>query len=487
MRKVFLAFDLGASSGRGILGILADGRIELREIHRFDNGPLNRGGELFWDFPALCAELKKGIDLAFAAEPVIDGIGIDTWGVDYVFFDRATLEPKRLPYNYRDRRTDHIAEKIWAKIPRAELYRRTGIQHMQLNTICQLAAHQEAHPEDFSNAVFLPIPDALALYLGGAATAEYTECSTTGLLDPAARAWDWEIVDRLGLPRDVFPEIVQPGTPAGTLKPEFGHGPVPIWKVASHDTASAVAAVPEPAGGPLYISCGTWALLGAETAAPNCSPEAEKVPFTNEGGTDGTIRFLTNIMGSWLLQETRRSWREAGRALSYDAMENMARAAVPGKFLINPCDPVFLPPDDMPGRIRKFCAEHGQGEIPDDAALLRAVYDSLALAFARGIAGLEAILGKSFPVLHTVGGGTRDALLMQLAADASGKAVEAGPVEATAVGNILMQARAAGVCPDLATAREWVKSSFPVRRFTPDPESGKVFAGLRERFEKFFA
>lgn len=487
MRKVFLAFDFGASSGRGILGIFDDGRIELREIHRFDNGPMNRDGGLFWNYPALCGELKKGIDLAFAAEPVLDGIGIDTWGVDYVFFDRATLAPKRLPYNYRDHRTDRIAEKIWAKIPRAELYRRTGIQHMQLNTICQLVAHREAHPEDFSGSVFLPIPDAMALYLGGAVSAEYTDCSTTGLLDPATRRWDWEIVDRLGLPRDVFPEIVEPGTPAGTLKPEFGHGPVPIWKVASHDTASAVVAVPEPAGSPLYISCGTWALLGAETAAANCSPEAERVPFTNEGGVDGTIRFLTNIMGSWLLQETRRDWREHGRSLSYDAMEKMARGAAPGKFLINPCDPVFLPPDDMPGRIRKFCETHGRGGIPDDAALLRAIYDSLALAFARGISGMETILGKTFPVLHTVGGGTRDALLMQLTADASGKPVEAGPVEATAIGNLVMQARAAGVCPDLRTARTWIKDSFPVRRFTPDPANGRVFDGLRASFEKFFA
>ena len=487
MRKVFLAFDLGASSGRGILGILADGRFDLREIHRFENGPVSRDGGLFWDFPALCAELKKGIDLAFAAEPVIDGIGIDTWGVDYVLFDRATLAPKRLPYNYRDHRTDRIAEKVWEKIPRAELYRRTGIQHMQLNTIYQLAAHAEEHPEDLAGAVFLPIPDALALYLGGAVTAEYTECSTTGLLDPVSRQWDWEIVDRLGLPRAIFPEIVRPGTPGGTLKPGFGHGPVPIWKVASHDTASAVAAVPEPAGGPLYISCGTWALLGAEIAEPNCSPAAEAVPFTNEGGTDGKIRFLSNIMGSWLLQEIRRDWREHGRALSYNDMEAMARSAAPGRFLINPCDPVFLPPDDMPGRIRAFCAAHGQGAIPDDAALLRAVYDSLALAFARGVAGLEDILRISFPVIHTVGGGTRDALLMQLTGDASGKIVEAGPVEATAVGNVLMQARAAGICPDAKTAREWVKASFPVRRFAPDPASGRAFDACRERFLRFFA
>ena len=488
MRKVFLAFDLGASSGRGILGTVTDGgALSLQEIHRFANGPMPKDGSLYWDFPTLCGELKKGIDLAFQAEPVIDGIGIDTWGVDYVLFDRTTWEPKRLPFNYRDGRTDHAPEKVFAKISKDDLYQRTGIQHMQLNTIFQLTAHLETYPGDFENAVMLPIPDALALYLGGSATAEYTECSTTGLLDPAARTWDWELIDLLGLPREVFPEIVQPGTVCGTLKPEFGHGAVPIYKVASHDTASAVAAVPAPEGNPLYISCGTWALLGVEAARPDCSPEAAKVPFTNEGGTDGTIRFLSNIMGSWLLQETRRNWQQEGKALSFAEMETMARSVTGGQFLINPCDGVFLPPDDMPGRIRRFCEEHGQGSIPDDAALLRAVYDSLALAFARGIAGLEQLTGKSYPVIHTVGGGTKDGLLMQLTADASGKPVEAGPVEATAIGNLLMQMRGAGVCPDLATARTWVKASFPVKRYTPDPESGAAFDACRERFLAFFA
>ncbi|MBQ7394138.1 MAG: rhamnulokinase [Lentisphaeria bacterium] len=488
MRKVFLAFDLGASSGRGILGVLTDGgNLSLQEVHRFENGPMPKDGSLYWDYPALCAELKKGIDLAFQAEPVIDGIGIDTWGVDYVLFDRRTMEPKRLPFNYRDSRTDHAPEKVFAKISRKDLYRRTGIQHMPLNTIFQLAAHLETYPEDFDHAVMLPIPDALAFYLGGAATAEYTECSTTGLLDPAARTWDWELIDLIGLPRSIFPEIVQPGTVCGSLKPEFGHGDVPIYKVASHDTASAVAAVPAPEGGPLYISCGTWALLGAETNRPDCSAEAEKVPFTNEGGVDGTIRFLSNIMGSWLLQETRRNWKQEGKSLSFAEMETMARRAVSGKFLINPCDNLFLPPDDMPGRIRRFCEEHGQGAVPDDKALLRAVYDSLALAFARGIDGLEKLTGKTYPVIHTVGGGTKDELLMQLTADASGKVVEAGPIEATAIGNLLMQMRGAGVCPDLAAAREWVKKSFPVKRYTPDPESGALYAACREQFLKFFA
>ncbi len=486
MRNVFLAFDLGASSGRGILGILENGKLTLQEIHRFENGPVNRDGGLFWDYPALCSELKKGIDLAFAAEPVIHGIGVDTWGVDYVLFDKNSLAMKRLPYNYRDARTDRMPEEVFAKISKSNLYRRTGIQHMQLNTVFQLAAHKSAHPEDFLNSVFLPIPDALELFLGGSLTAEYTECSTSGLLNPVTRTWDWELADLLGLPRSIFPEIVQPGTQGGVLKPEFGHGPVPVFKIASHDTASAVAAVPAPEGAPLYISCGTWALLGAETDAPDCSPAAERVPFTNEGGTDGKIRFLTNIMGSWLLQETRRNWKSAGRALSFGDMETMARQATPCRFFVNPCDPVFLPPEDMPGRIRAFCQKTGQGAIPDDGALLRTIYDSLVLTFARGIAGLEKVLRTEFPVIHTVGGGTKDALLMQLTADASGKTVEAGPVEATAVGNLLMQARAAGICPDLKTAREWVKNSFPIQRFVPDPASGKFFAEHRGDFLKFF-
>lgn len=487
MKQVFLAFDLGASSGRGILGTFAGGRLELAEIHRFPNGPVERDGHLYWDFDALVREIKTGIGKALQLTPDIAGIALDTWGVDYALFDRTSGKLKRQPFNYRDGRTAKAVPEVFAKISREALYRRSGIQFMQLNTLYQLVAHHDEFPQDFDHAELLMIPDALMRALGGDATSEYTECSTSNLLDPASRNWDWELIDLLGLPREVFPRIVAPGTPGGQLSPElcreFGCAPIPIFKVGSHDTASAVGAVPAPEKGSwAYVSCGTWALLGAEIAAPVRCARGEQAPFTNEGGLDGKIRFLTNIMGSWLFQETRRFWKENGCERSFADMEKMALAAPAGRFLIDPSDSEFLAPGNMPERIRNYCRQTGQGDIPDDGALLRTIYDSLALVFAHYLAELEAILDIRCASLNLVGGGTKDALLMQLAADAINRPAVAGPVEATAIGNLLAQGMAAGVIADLAAAREVVKKSFELQAYQPDPAMAGLYDELRPRF-----
>ncbi|MBQ9500614.1 MAG: rhamnulokinase [Lentisphaeria bacterium] len=476
----FLAFDLGASSGRAIVGKIADGRLELTEVHRFPNAPVEKNGDLTWDYPRLCDELVAGLGKALAFDRDIRGIGIDTWGVDYVLFGADDKKIRRLPYNYRDERTNRSSVRVWQKIPAEEIYAMTGIQKMTLNTIYQLCAHRDEHPEDLENAVFLPIPDALAFSLGGDFTAEYTHASTSNLLDPATRNWHWGLIDRLGLPRSIFPAVVEPCTQGGALKKElqekFGCGPIPIFKVGSHDTASAVAAVPAPVSGEwAYLSAGTWALLGAEIGKPFISSASEKAGFTNEGGLDGRIRFLTNIMGSWLFQETRRVWNEAGRKLSFSDMEDMARSAEPCRFLVNPNDPEFFTPGDMPQRIRDFCRASGQGDAMTDAQVVRAVYDSLALYTAGKLAGLEKLLGVRYAAFNVVGGGTKDGFLMQLIADATGIPVIAGPVEATATGNILAQAVAAGELADLAAARETVRRSFDLVTRTPDAVSGEAF------------
>ncbi|MDR0932865.1 MAG: hypothetical protein LBM70_07610 [Victivallales bacterium] len=484
----FLAFDLGASSGRAILGNFQNGKLSLREIHRFANGPTEKDGAIFWDYPQLCNELKTGLGKALTIEPKLDGIGIDTWGVDYVFFDQKTGKMRRLPYHYRDVRTNNPESDVWSKVPRQELYEKTGIQCMLLNTVYQLAAHFRMHPEDFSDSFLLTMPDALAYYLGGERTSEYTECSTTNLLDPEQKVWDWEIIDRLGLPREVFPKIVKPCTYSGTLSPElqkeFNCSAIPIIKVGSHDTASAVAAVPaSERENWAYISAGTWALLGAEIDRPLRTQESEKYSFTNEGGLDGKIRFLTNIMGSWLFQETRRIWNETHSPISFAEMEDMARNATPGKFLINPNDPSFVTPGDMPQRIIDFCERTGQGKIANDSEVVRAIYDSLALYFCSKLGILSRLLKVEYQCLNIVGGGTKDALLMQLTADALNIPVVAGPVEATAIGNLLAQAMAAKEIGSLAEARKVVKDSFEVKTFVPDAKNHAFYNTLSERFE----
>ena len=484
----FLAFDLGASSGRAIIGSLENGKLSLQEVHRFVNGHQRQGDSLFWDYPTLVNELKTGLKKAAAVTKDIAAIGIDTWGVDYVLFDRDSKEMVRLPYHYRDERGDRAVPEVQKLISKDDLYKRTGIQFMSLNTIYQLTAHRLENPEDFKNATFLHMPDALGFALGGDFTTEYTDASTGNLLDPEKRDWDWELIDLLQLPREIFPKIVPPCTFGGkldkALADECGLSEIPIVKVGSHDTASAVGAVPVAAGeSAAYVSCGTWALLGCELDAPCC--DVNKQTFTNEGGLNGKIRYLSNIMGCWLLQECRRDFKVRGMDVSFDTLEAMAAGAEACGFVINPNAPDFVAPDKMPERIKKYCIATGQpgAENMSEAAILRAVYDSLALCFADKLAELEKAANKNYKVLNIIGGGTQDSRLMQEAASAIGKPVVAGPIEATAIGNILAQAITVGALKDWAEARDCVRASFPVEVYEPDAEQQKIFAEGMKKFK----
>jgi rhamnulokinase len=472
MTHTYLAFDLGASSGRAIIGKISDGKLDLNEVHRFANGSIELAGTLYWDFPTLCQEIKTGLSKALAIAPEIDSIAIDTWGVDYVLFDQAG-EAVRLPYHYRDARTDGIPEEVFSIIPETELYNIAGIQLMQLNTLYQLCAHKKSHPEDFKASTLLFMPDALSYMLCGTKSCEYSIASTSNMLNARDGQWSKEILTKLDIPQDILPEIVDSCTIAGTLLPELqqelGCGAIPVVKVGAHDTASAVAAVPAPNDRPwAYLSCGTWALLGAENDQPLLLDTARKASFTNEGGVGGKIRFLSNIMGSWLFQEVRRNWQVAGRDISFMEMEQLAQAAQPLQFIVNPNSVDFLSPDNMKDAIIEYCRKTGQGEITDDGSLLRCIYDSLALCFRTKLEQMQQLVGAEYQCLNIVGGGTKDKFLMQLSADCLGIPVVSGPVEATAIGNIIGQGIAAGSIATLAAGRELVKNSFDLDNFTPD-------------------
>ena len=480
--KKYLAFDLGASSGRAILGGVADGKLVLREVHRFPNNGRRAGGALRWDFSGLVAELKTGIVKACAdGAPV--SMGIDTWGVDYALFDRKSRELAEEPYTYRDDRTATIRPEVFAKVPKDELYRRTGIQDMAFNTIFQLAAHHKSDPELLKRTTFLHMPDALGFLLGGTFDTEYTDASTSGLLDARKRDWDYEITDRIGLPRELFPKIVAPGSPGGALAPaiarELGVPEIAIVKVGSHDTASAVAAVPDVTGKEFaFMSCGTWALLGAEIAEPCLSGKALEEAFSNEGGLDRTIRFLSNIMGCWLIQECRRYWQAEGRDYSFPELAAFARECKPLRFLVDAKSEAFLAPGDMPKRIAE-AAKLPSGAKPEmPGEVMRCIYDSLALSVRNELRRLERVREVKYPALHIVGGGTQDVLLMQLVSDACGIPVYAGPIEATAIGNLLVQMIASGEVADLKAARKLVAASFELKEYLPDDKMASLYARI---------
>lgn len=491
MSSRYLAFDLGASSGRAIVGELADGKLKLSEAHRFENGAMEKDGSLFWDFAALTNEIKTGLKKVLDESSDLDGIGVDTWGVDYLLLKKDGSYA-RAPYNYRDARTDDVPDRLHGIAPFEQLYERTGIQFMQLNTIYQLFAHKEDHPEDFDDAVLLFMPDALTHELSGVVESEYCIASTSGMLDATARQWDRELIEKIGLPASILPSIVPPSSRAGVLtdaiQKELGCGPIPVYHAGSHDTASAVASVPAPEGKNwAYISCGTWALLGAELDKPLLTPEAREASFTNEGGLDGKIRFLTNIMGMWLIQECRRVWKEAGKKLSFDEMDAAAEAAEPVKYIVDPNHSSFFAPGNMPKFISDFCENTGQGSIEDDGAIIRCALDSLAIFFRKKVRALEELLDVKLDGLNIVGGGVQNKLLMRLTADCLGIPVTTGPVEATAIGNVLSQAMGAGEIASLAEARNVVKSSFEVEEFRPNPDKKAMWDQATEKFDALVA
>ncbi len=469
MSRKHLAFDLGASSGRAIVGWADDvsGTLRLEEVHRFTNYPAEEDGRFYWDFPALCNELKTGLKKAFAFAEDIATFSVDTWGVDVVFFRDG--KPVRRPHCYRDPAFAAAAEEVHAKhISAADCFAETGIQPLSINTLYQLYADKQDHPEDFASGnMALFMPDALLYVLTGNTDTEYTIASTGELLMPEKRDWNHDLLERLDIPAEILTKITEPCTLSAVLRPEIcaelGIPSIPCVKCASHDTASAVFAAPfTDADSAAYISLGTWALLGAETKTPDLSEAAYLAKYTNEGGAAGTIRFLKNITGTWLFQETKRTWNEAGDPVTFAEMEAMAKTAETAKRF-NPNDPIFAAPGNMPERISQVC-----GAFADKAELLRCIYESLADCFAESLRELENLRGCRYSRLHILGGGTKDSFLMQLTADRTGKEVLAGPVEATAIGNILAQLLACGEVKDLNGCRELVRHSFDLKNYHPE-------------------
>ncbi|HAA75335.1 TPA: rhamnulokinase [Candidatus Latescibacteria bacterium] len=465
----YLAFDLGASSGRALIGRFDGSKVQLNEIHRFPNGATELPSGLHWNALGLFDEIVTGLRKA-ASEDLVS-LGLDTWGVDFGLLD-SQGELIGLPYCYRDSRVDGMMDAAFTTVPREEMFDRTGIQFMPFNSVFQLLAMVKAQSAHLGTAeTFLTMPDLFNYWMTGAKVCEFSNATTTQCFDPRTRGWATEMLASLGIPTGIFPEVVLPGTSLGPLRPavaaEAGVGELQVIAPACHDTGSAVAATPLASEDSLYISMGTWALMGAEIGEPSINAQSLAHNFTNEGGVNGTYRFLKNICGLWLVQESQRTWEVAGNALSFDELTQRARQAAPLVALIDPDDPEFVAPGDMPARIRAACEKSGQQPPSDEGAIIRCAVDSLALKCRYVLNSLQDALGKSYSTIHVVGGGIQNTLLCQLIADATGLEVLAGPIEATALGNILVQAIANGDIADLAQGREVVRASTPVETYSP--------------------
>lgn len=472
----FLAFDLGAESGRAVVGFFDGSRLTLQEAHRFANEPVRVMDSLQWDALRTFHELKKGFrSVVKGYGEDIAGVGVDTWGVDFGLLDR-TGELLGNPYHYRDSRNEGVPEEAFKIVPKAEIYERTGIQFMQINTLYQLLAMARAGSPALEIAdTLLMMPDLFNYWFTGVKTSEFSIATTSQFYDPRARAWAKDLLEKLGIPTHILPPVVEPGTVIAPLRKslaeEFGIGQVPIIAPATHDTGSAVAAVPAEGKDHVYISCGTWALIGVELDAPLINEKTLALEFTNEGGVCGTIRLLKNIAGLWLVQECRRQWAKEGDDISYAELTMMADATIPFASLINPDAPEFLAPGDMPARIAEFCRRTGQPVPESKAAIVRCALDSLALKYRYVLGCLEDLLGKRLEPIHMVGGGTQNKLLCRLTATVTRRTVISGPVEATAIGNILMQAIALGRISSLAEARQVVRDSFDLEVYEPGAEA----------------
>jgi rhamnulokinase len=469
--RKLLAFDLGAESGRGVVGLFDGQRLELEVVHRFPNNPVRVLDALHWDVLYLFHEMQQALRLCAGKYGAIDGLGVDTWGVDFALLGRGgTLLGN--PRHYRDPHTEGVMEATFARLPRQELFRQTGLQFMRFNTLFQLLAMQRDRSPLLDVAeTLLFMPDLFHYFFTGLKVNEYTDASTSQMLDPNTRKWNDGLVETLGLPRRMLGTLVQPGTVLGPLRAavalDTGLNPAPVIAPASHDTASAIAAVPATSSSWAYISSGTWSLMGVELKAPLLGDDALKYNFTNEGGVGGTVRFLKNIMGLWLVQECRRTWERAGKTYTYEELMRLAEAAPPFVSLVDPDDTGFILPANMPAALADACRRSGQVVPADVGAMIRCTLESLALRYRQVLERLEELTGRRLEVIHIVGGGSQNALLCQLTADACNRQVLAGPVEATAIGNVLVQAIGLGLLGSLAEAREVVRRSFDVRTFTP--------------------
>ncbi|OIJ68963.1 rhamnulokinase [Streptomyces mangrovisoli] len=467
-RGTFAAVDLGASSGRVMVGRVGPDTLELAEAHRFANRPVRTPEGLRWDILALYAGVLDGL----RAAGQVDSVGVDSWAVDHGLLD-ADGALLGNPVHYRDARTEGVAEKVWATVPAAELYAATGLQYAPFNTLYQLAAARSTTQFAHARRLLL-IPDLLTYWLTGEQGTELTNASTTQLIDPRTRDWSYDLAARLDIDLSLFPPLRQPGDPAGLLRSEVLDetglsGPVPVTAVGSHDTASAVAAVPATGERFAYICTGTWSLAGLELETPVLSEESRAANFTNELGLDGTVRYLRNIMGLWLLQECVRAWGDP------DLGELLREAAaVPAlRSVVDAGDASFLAPGHMPERIAEACRASGQPVPGTPAEITRCILDSLALAHRKAIEDAQRLAGHSVDVVHIVGGGTRNELLCRLTADACGLPVVAGPAEAAALGNVLVQARAHGLVGDRAGMRDLVARTQPLTRYEPSGDTAR--------------
>ena len=483
---IALAFDLGGSSGKAVAGRFDGQRLHVSEIHRFQNDPVRASGRLHWDLLRLLHEIKVGIGTAVnAGLGEIESLAIDAWGCDFGLLDRYG-ELIGNPCHYRDELARGAMEEVLQIIPRPEIFSRTGCQFLPINTLYQLFALRRARSETLERAdTLLLIPDLLRYFLTGERSTEATIASTTQMLGIANGDWDRALLERLGLPTNLLTRIVAPATPAGRLLPEvaseIGTAAIPVPVVAGHDTASAVAAVPAD-GRFAFLSSGTWSLLGTELERPIVDERALAWNFANEVGIGGTYRLLRNITGLWLVEGCRRAWERQGRWPGYEAIVAATRDAPAFQATIDPNDPSFLNPVDMPDAIAAYCRATGQTPPESTGSVMRCVLESLALAYRAALGRTEALTGHRFPGLHVVGGGTRNETLLQFTADAIGRPVWSGPTEATAIGNLLGQLMASGRIASVAEGRALVRESFPIRTFTPQAREG-----WDEAFHRFLA
>lgn len=475
MSARFAAVDLGATSGRVMLASVGPGTLEIRAVHRFANDPVylwnGRRTAMHWDLPGLFANVCTGLAGAGRSAPDLASVGVDSWAVDYGLLRDGTL--LGLPHNYRDARCATGADAVHATLSQDRIYARNGLQFLAFNTMFQLAADNLEGMLGLADAALL-VPDLIGYWLTGRMTTERTNASTTGLLGVDGR-WDVELESMLGLPRGLFPGLSEPGDELGTVLADLAarvglSRGLRVTTVASHDTASAVVAVPMISGSAAYVSCGTWALVGVELAGPVLTEDARTANFTNEVGADGRIRFLRNVMGLWLLSESVRQWERDGARIDLPLLLEQAAACPPPAEVFDGDNPRFVEPGDVPGRIRGWYAERGLPAPGSRPEMTRAIVESLAAGFARGVEQAAALSGVPVDAVHLVGGGARNRLLCQLVADRVGRPVVAGPVEATAIGNVLVQARAHGVLRgDLDELRDTMASALPTQRFEPQP------------------
>jgi len=481
--KPYLAFDFGAESGRAVLARLQSGILTTEEVHRFGNEPVECGGSLHWDVSRLWFEVRKALGRVEQFE--LSGIGVDAWGVDYALLGEGGKLLEN-PYHYRDRRTEGVMEEVFQRVPREEIYRATGIQFMPINTLYQLFAEHRDTPSVLAAAKRLvTIPDLFHYWLTGNAVCEFTNATTTQLVDPVRRNWATDLIQRIDLPADLPAAIVEPGTIIGTLLPNLASGPLAGTTViapACHDTGSAVAAI-TARDGIAFLSSGTWSLIGTELDAPIVTPQALKLNFTNEGGVRGTTRLLKNVMGLWMLQGCRNSWSAQGPCPDYPELVELASRAPAFAHLVDPDEESFLRASDMPGSIDEFCRKTHQPSPPTPGAYVRCVLESLALKYRLVLRSLEQLCGKPVEQIRVIGGGSKNRLLNQFTADASGKTVIAGPAEATSVGNIAMQILTTGEAASLGEVRALVDRSFPTEVFEP-VETDK-WERHTERFEQY--